>query len=173
MKSKGYQVPKLSYSTKVTLHRALAGWTGYSEWDILSLTEVLNQSTWAVVSSYWSNVDTESPLATAPTLADVEALDTKRNKLSYEIVDFSWDVAALTVPAWANYAEIHVWGNDIITTVSWTDPDEATSRWDRHNDWAPIKLESLDELNNFKVKWLWGLTGKIYVQYYKVYNLNV
>ena len=173
MKTNGYNVPQVANLTRVTLSRALAAGAGYAEGDILSQTEIVNQLTGATIATYWKNEDTETALAAAPVLTDVESLDSLRIVVGSEILPFAAVAAGLaTIPANANIAELHVWGGDIVYNYDGSAPNDLTSDGYRENDGNTFELEGAQEIANFQVKGILTAVGNIKVTYIKEYYVN-
>lgn len=82
------------------------------------------------------------------------------------------DSVLSSIPAGATHAEIEPWGEVIHTTVG-ISPDAATFCGFRHNDGHKFELQSLSELQGFRVRSLRaGFDAHLYVEYFNCQEHN-
>lgn len=167
-----YAVAGASYSIRNTLYRAIAAGVGFAAGDILQLTEQINSATLAatgVVS--WYNVDQDAVLAAAPAGASIEAVDGRRVVSGTETLTVGVaSVALATIPAGANFAEIHVWDADVSLRV---DGAAATAKTGyRQGNGATFELESAGELTNLRAIRLGTVDARLFVTYYTIYSFD-
>lgn len=166
-----YPVNQSSYSYVPTLYRAVGSGVGYTEGDILRETAQINNAQGNYTGiSVWYNVDTDSVIA-APASEQVEALDAQRitltaEKLIVSSVSPGYQFAA--VPANANYAEVHVWAQDITFTLNGVEPTPSTGF--RQANGQTFKLESRSEITGFMAKRYGATDAALWVQYYRVFS---
>lgn len=171
-----YTVAGTSYSIRNTLYRAIAAGPGYAAGDILQLTEQINSATLVATGvASWYNVDQDAVLAAAPVGANIEAIDGRRVVSGTEtLIVSAASVGLATIPAGANFAEIHVWDADVALRVDGAAATTTTGY--RQGNGATFELESANELTNLKAIRLGTVDARVdarlFVTYYTIYSFD-
>lgn len=112
--------------------------------------------------------------AWACTVDVIPTTPTLRTYISSEVIPFTttW-VFSLTLPTWANHAEMEVIDWDIQRSFSGSVLTRPTilSQWMRFSDWTKPETQSVDEINKFqftgiKTKFMWN--PRLVVDYFNV-----
>lgn len=168
-----FPVPATTYSYLVTYYRALTAGTGYAVGDVLRETTQINANTGAPTGTkVWYNVDQDAAVATAPAVADIEALDKNRIVLSSATLTVSNAKAGVSFaspPADANHAEVHVWDADVVITLDGATPT-TTGAGFRQGNGQTFELESKEEITKLKALRLGSTDAKLFVTYFRVYG---
>ena len=153
-------------------YRVITAGTGTAAGDVIRRHAQVNEATGVETGLVnWYNVSQDAVLGTAPTAADINALDSYRNKLGSQVltVDATIGGVSLTVPAGANHAEIHVWDADVVFTLDGATAPTATVGI-RQADGQLFELEGVSELTNAAFLRLGATDARIYVEYSTVYS---
>lgn len=81
-------------------------------------------------------------------------------------------VVSLTIPAGASHALVQINGGVAWYNTTGVDPVIATGNGFKVADLTFIELYGYDQMSKFRVRAHTGVTGKVFVQYYKFQKVN-